>query len=372
MEGNTQKDWHGPITLGSLPMEIIESVLSYLSYDEISSKRVVCRKFDLCCKNLLNQGFLKVERFHAKCLKQVKKQLPRRESERRSHPLSRHCEILTSIETRLSLLGMTFTKYMDMSLCCFIPGKVIDEIYRVLRLLQKEKTPPRTHEILQELRDISSMAMEHFDERIAPGLKLHILPPRPFLAAGLVCGGSPGTSFPPPYVPPRPYQNRCSAVSCSHGGLLVEVNQLKATCAALLRCNADSKLKLSAQWRKLRDQAKSLQEQERSIREQTRVLSEQATRLAEQEGKLGEMNRKLLEQHKQFIEVVSELQSGMTLEADSRAGRKRSATVALLGEEESPSRRKTRSMQPVTTRTSPRKAPAKRTAAVKVTRQRKP
>ena len=31
--------------------------------------------------------------------------------------------------------------------------------------------PPRAHELLQELRDISSMAMEHFDEHIVPRLK---------------------------------------------------------------------------------------------------------------------------------------------------------------------------------------------------------
>lgn len=33
------------------------------------------------------------------------------------------------------------------------------------------KEAPRTHDLLQELRDISSMAMEHFDEKIAPGLR---------------------------------------------------------------------------------------------------------------------------------------------------------------------------------------------------------
>ena len=49
--------------------------------------------------------------------------------------------------------------------------QVIDEIFRVLRLIRVSKTPPRAHEILQELRDISSMAMEHFDEKILPDLK---------------------------------------------------------------------------------------------------------------------------------------------------------------------------------------------------------
>ena len=31
--------------------------------------------------------------------------------------------------------------------------------------------PKNTGEVLQELRDISSMAMEHFDEKVAPFLK---------------------------------------------------------------------------------------------------------------------------------------------------------------------------------------------------------
>jgi hypothetical protein len=65
-----------------------------------------------------------VEKHHGHCLKAVKSQLPRRESERRSHPLARHCDILTAIETRLSILAMTFTKYIDAGLSCFIPGKV--------------------------------------------------------------------------------------------------------------------------------------------------------------------------------------------------------------------------------------------------------
>ncbi|KAJ4436061.1 hypothetical protein ANN_18688, partial [Periplaneta americana] len=52
---------------------------------------------------------------------------------------------------------------------------VIDEIFRVLRSLKDSKTPPRAHEVLQELRDISSMAMEHFDEKIVPMLKITLV-----------------------------------------------------------------------------------------------------------------------------------------------------------------------------------------------------
>ncbi|XP_076062020.1 uncharacterized protein LOC143037527 isoform X1 [Oratosquilla oratoria] len=174
-ERNTGGGFCGYLVLTTLPDIVLEKILSYMSYDEIAHLRIVCRKFNQTGERILNSGFRAVERYQAKCLREVKSQLPRRESERRSHPLARHCDILTAIETRLSLLSMTFIKYVDCQLCCFIPGKVIDEIYKVLRFIQTTKTPPRAHEILTELRDISSMAMEHFEEKIIPTLKPNMI-----------------------------------------------------------------------------------------------------------------------------------------------------------------------------------------------------
>lgn len=69
------------------------------------------------------------------------------------------------------MLSMTYTKYIDMNLCCFIPGKIIDEVLCILKLVDTTNRPLRAHEVLQELRDISSMAIDHFDEKIAPILK---------------------------------------------------------------------------------------------------------------------------------------------------------------------------------------------------------
>lgn len=81
------------------------------------------------------------------------------------------------------MLSMTYNKYIDACLCCFIPGKVIDEVNRILNIISRidlnnaeelsrfRENPLRTHEILQELRDISSMAIDHFEEKIAPELK---------------------------------------------------------------------------------------------------------------------------------------------------------------------------------------------------------
>ncbi|XP_063215563.1 F-box only protein 28 isoform X2 [Bacillus rossius redtenbacheri] len=157
--------------LFDLPHIALDKILSYLSYDEVSKLRVVCKQFDNICKQRLNIGFTMAERYHAQCWKAVKTQLPRRESERRSHPLCRHNEVLTALETRLSMLSMTYLKFIDLGMCCFIPGKVIDEIFKILYLARDSKSLPRSLDVLQELRDISSMAMEHFEEKILPFLR---------------------------------------------------------------------------------------------------------------------------------------------------------------------------------------------------------
>ena len=49
--------------------------------------------------------------------------------------------------------------------------KVIDEAFTVLYHVQHTKTLQPMSELLRELRDISSMAIEHFDEEIVPTLK---------------------------------------------------------------------------------------------------------------------------------------------------------------------------------------------------------
>jgi len=149
----------------------------------------------------LNNGYQKAERYHADLTQRVKSQLPRRESERRTHGLSRHSDILAAIETRLSLCSMTYNKFIEsgeiessvwvwnmayeiIGICCFIPGRILDELFRVLNMVdaalanhnnpgQNNNAPtlPRSHELLQELRDISSMAMEYFDEKLAPNFR---------------------------------------------------------------------------------------------------------------------------------------------------------------------------------------------------------
>ncbi|KAM3715880.1 F-box only protein [Dirofilaria immitis] len=109
-------------------------------------------------------------------MSRMKKMLPKRESQRRLHTLSRVNEVYSALETRYALLSMTFRKYIDNDSCCFIAGKVLDEGFSVLRMLdscvKRRVQPPETQESLRDIRDYSSMAMEYFEEQIAPALRI--------------------------------------------------------------------------------------------------------------------------------------------------------------------------------------------------------
>ncbi|KAM4615133.1 F-box only protein 28 isoform 2-T2 [Polymixia lowei] len=261
-----------------LPIVAIETILNFLSYDEISLLRSVCKRMDVICQRILNQGFLRVERYHSLCQRQVKAQLPRRESERRNHSLARHADILAAVETRLSLLNMTFMKYVDSNLCCFIPGKVIDEIYRVLRYVNSTRAPQRAHEVLQELRDISSMAMEYFDEKIVPILKKRL--PGADLSGRLIGSApvaGPSTSLTTMSLLAKNTPSRSEMTKVQQQ---VKVNGASMT--ALRREMQEVRVKQL-------EQQKQLQDQEQKLLEQTQVIGEQNARLAELEHKLREL-----------------------------------------------------------------------------------
>lgn len=283
----------------NLPDDCMEIILSYLSFDEISKNRIVCRQFDRICKKLLNRGFNLMEKYHAQCLRSVKSKLPRRESERRSHPLARHCDILTAIETRISMLSMTFIKYVDLNVCCFIPGKVIDEIFRVLRLIQETKTPPRAHEILQELRDISSMAMEHFDEKILPELKHNI------------CTSMVGTVN--PYDLPggvmishnRNINNSVLPLCNNHSLSCTEkLNKTFKKINIRTKKNKTSVVRMKWQINRMR---LTIQKQTGLIRKQSLRLNLHRKKIQDQEAQLAEMRKHLEEWEQKMFDLTTEL-----------------------------------------------------------------
>nr|CAB3245258.1 F-box only protein 28-like [Phallusia mammillata] len=165
-----------------LPTELFHKIFSYLSYDDVSKQRLVCKQFNIHAMLVLNAGFTRAQNLHAQSLKQIKDGLPRRESERRKHSLYPKHDALQSLDTRISLLKMTYNKYIWSNLCCFIPGKVLDEVFAVLRHIEINRQLTSTASLLQEVRDISSMAMEHFDEVIVPTFT-NIFPDSPELGS---------------------------------------------------------------------------------------------------------------------------------------------------------------------------------------------
>ncbi|KAH9286932.1 F-box only protein 28 [Echinococcus granulosus] len=160
-----------------MPSDCLRKIFSFLTFHEISLIRPVCRKFNAVAADLLKCEFCRLEQLVRDYRRELKLLLPRRESERRKHTLAGHADVLSAVETRLSLLGMTIMRYVDEGYCCFFPGKVLDELRRVYMIIKSSTSSiSRSTELLRELRDISSMAMEHFDEVLLPQIyesKLH-------------------------------------------------------------------------------------------------------------------------------------------------------------------------------------------------------
>jgi len=307
------------MNLEQLPDLVLEHMLKCLSFEEIAKFRRISRRFNIICKSLLNKGFRNVEKHHIKCLKEFKAKLPRRESERRDHPLARQCDILVAIETRISLLTMTFMNYVDLDLCCFIPGKVIDEIYSVLRIIKKGGHLESSCEVLQEFRDITTMAMEYFEKKIAPGLQTKI----PGLSPSRLSNGSyfssiftSGTGFSLRYDTLNPPGSPLCKLSVQQPSS-EPAGRTRASSSRALQTPLSSKkpsLKASRLVRDLKRQAdtykasvesqnKKMLELDRRIDQQNELINQQNARLAEQEEKLAEMSRRLAENTSQFADM---------------------------------------------------------------------
>ncbi|CAH1967818.1 unnamed protein product [Acanthoscelides obtectus] len=270
-----------------LPEVALEKIFSFLSYDEIAKNRIVCKKFNEVSSKLLSRGFIQLEKKHASIYKRVKALLPRRESERRLHPMARHSDVLQAVETRISMLNMTYMKYIESNLLCFIPGKVLDEMKHVLSLVEKDHTPPRTHQLLQELRDLSSMAMEHFDEHILPGIKEQLN-----RREVLNCTASTSSKV------PRLFYNY-SITSELH-----KVKKQSKTHKHHITFLTQSTQKL---WEKLKRQNVRLKAQAVKIREQERKIQEQTTKIQEQEGSLADIKKHIDEWDQKYKDLTSDL-----------------------------------------------------------------
>ena len=316
---------HHEPSLGDLPCAVLEIILFYFSYEKVAQLRRVNRRFNSTCKYLLNKGFRAAKRIHSNSLKDVKALLPRRESKRHNHKLSRHYEILTALDTRISLLSHTFFKYVELDLCCFIPGKVIDVILSILRTIRPDNNLPRGHKVLQELRDISTMAMEHFDEEIRPPLRTQLSISSYQKYGARSCTHTSGTSgdvsgktglnnlnttMNLPFFSMKAPRGKPLPTTPTSRGILNPMPQSepsKSRSQSLLTKSSKkmsrrtdrmvTELKKQADNYKgsLESQNKKIVDLDKRINQQNKIIRQQNARLAEQEEKLTEMNRRLLE-----------------------------------------------------------------------------
>jgi len=153
-----------PFHLLDLPVELLEKIFSMVSFGEVSRVRIVCQKFNLVAGNTLTKTFHLLQNQTLQRFQAIKAQMPRRESLRRKHPLVTHCDIIETLNMRLTLLQMTFGKHMERKHICFFAGEILDEVIQIMGQLRSQNR--LTIRITDELFDLSTMASEYFKEHI--------------------------------------------------------------------------------------------------------------------------------------------------------------------------------------------------------------
>ena len=239
---------------------------------------------------------------------------------------------------------MTFLKYVDVNMCCFIPGKVIDEIFTVLRIIVKDENPPRAFEILQELRDISSMAMEYFDDKIVPNFKYN----SPLKYSPSFNGVNLSSTY-PVVVPVLRGQNlsfRYDSESVSSSfetpsssrslvdyplplsepsrasrKLFLDKERVAKTCKKVKKTCIVSRLKKQAEMYKstVETQNSKIVDMDKKIDQQNEIIQQQNAKIAEQAEKIAAIHRRFVESGL-FSKLLSESEA-----SGSRANRKRSS-----------------------------------------------
>ncbi|CAN7983350.1 unnamed protein product [Ixodes hexagonus] len=158
------------LNLVDLPSEVLDKILRHASFATVGTVRMVCRYLNQAASSLLNCEFVRLRLAMQQRFQSIKAQMPRRESARRKHPLSRECDIIETVHMRLTLLHMTFGKHIERKHCCFFPGEILDEVHRILLYVEVTPTLSRAYKVTDELFDLTTMAMEYFKEHIEPTL----------------------------------------------------------------------------------------------------------------------------------------------------------------------------------------------------------
>lgn len=161
----------------------------------------------------------------------------------------------------------------------------------------ESKVAPRAHEILQELRDISTMAIEHFDEKILPELKSNVttsistvgsyeLPGGSNLLLSHHSSGSTSHTFSQPITPEKLQQ---TVKKVYH-----RAKKNKVLCRNTNNRVTKIRLRLRRQAYQMRQQNQKLQDQAKKIHEQEVQLTDMRKYLDEWEQKMGDMTAEFI------------------------------------------------------------------------------
>ena len=166
-----------------LSYDCLHQIFSYFSYHEITRFRLVCRHTNNVCNSILNSGAENLRTTLNRVQTKLKSQLPRRESARKGHVASDLLEVVNSVENRVSIIRLAIDRYLANGQLSFFPGKVLDEAFRIIAQIERlsaeqlsgniSQTPFTAMQkvtMLRDLRDLSTMASEHLDDVILPGL----------------------------------------------------------------------------------------------------------------------------------------------------------------------------------------------------------
>lgn len=193
---------------------------------------------------------------------------------------------------------------------------MIDEIFRILHLVKDSNSLPRAHEILQELRDISSMAMEHFDEKIMPAFKSRMSSSS---MSSVNSYDLPGGSLMIPYSPSSAHNSGRNPSIILNRYHPHTADKLEQQFKKLVCKTRKNKLSFMAIRSKLSKMRLRMKRQGAQMRLQSNKLHEQAKKLNDQELQIADLRRHFEEWEQKMGDLTAELSRARdeSLTADS-------------------------------------------------------
>ena len=125
----------------------------------------ICRKMNEICGGLLTKGFQPLKDVVKKAVKRIRARMLRQSNFQTDHDLKSRLRILESIETVISYLNKHLRDYVKQQ-SYFYPGKVIDEIRRLLMIVESSQVIDDLY-LLDVLRNMSHMVVAHHEDHVS-------------------------------------------------------------------------------------------------------------------------------------------------------------------------------------------------------------